>query len=424
MHAKVRLWLVLSLCVGTGTWFYVHRILEPWTNYSDTEKGEVIAQMGDLYSPWVGTRELLLHRRNPYGPGVSHEIQTVFYGHAVDQTYPPGTFVANEQRFAYPVYVVLLLAPTAYADFKDVRDRARFTLGLLTAISVWLCLDILHWRPPLETIAALILFTLSSPQIVQGLRFQQLALVVGFLLVAGGWCVCRSHLVTAGALLAFSTIKPQMSVLPLCAFMVWAAGDLIRRWRLAASFAAITAALFVGGELLLPGWLGYFLTGITAYRRYAPTSSLLRMILGDTLGEILGALIVAGLLAFAWQNRKTEAGSRTFASILAAFFTGAILAFPLFTPFNQVMLILPALLLLRDAGALSRFSRGVLIASLGWPWIMSAALLLFPPDLHSLSQLPLLPSFMVPFVPLMFSLLLMARRTKATDFPLPAAGLK
>ena len=178
MHAKVRLWLVLSLCVGTGTWFYVHRILEPWTNYSDTEKGEVIAQMGDLYSPWVGTRELLLHRRNPYGPGVSHEIQTVFYGHAVDQTYPPGTFVANEQRFAYPVYVVLLLAPTAYADFKDVRDRARFTLGLLTAISVWLCLDILHWRPPLETIAALILFTLSSPQIVQGLRFQQLALVV------------------------------------------------------------------------------------------------------------------------------------------------------------------------------------------------------------------------------------------------------
>jgi hypothetical protein len=148
------------------------------------------------------------------------------------------------------------------------------------------------------------------------------------------------------------------------------------------------------------------------------------MILGDTLGEILGALIVAGLLAFAWQNRKTEAGSRTFASILAAFFTGAILAFPLFTPFNQVMLILPALLLLRDAGALSRFSRGVLIASLGWPWIMSAALLLFPPDLHSLSQLPLLPSFMVPFVPLMFSLLLMARRTKATDFPLPAAGLK
>ncbi len=424
MHAKVRLWLVLSLCAAASTWFYVHRILEPWTNYSDTEKGEVIAQMGDLYSPWVGTRELLLHRRNPYGPEVSHEIQKVFYGHTVNQIYPPGAFVINEQRFAYPVYAIFLLAPTVYADFADVRRWARFAMGVLTALSVWLCLDILHWQLPREKIAALVLFTLSSPQIVQGLRFEQLALVVGFLLVAGAWCICRNYLAMAGVLLAFSTIKPQMALLPLCAFAVWAAGDWMKRWRLAVGFAATMTALFVAGELLLPGWLGYFLAGITAYRRYAPTSSLLRMVLGDTLGEILGALIVAGLLAFAWKNRKAEAGSRSFALVLAAFFTGTILAFPLFTPFNQVMLILPALLLLRDAETLSRFSRGVLIVSLGWPWIMSTALLLFPPDLHSLSQLPLLPSFMVPFVPLMFALLLMARRTKTTDFPLPAVGLK
>lgn len=424
MHARVRLWLVLSLCAAASTWLYVHRILEPWTNYSDTEKGEVLHQMGDLYSPWVGTRELLLHRRNPYGPEVSHEIQMVFYGHPVNQTYPRGTFVINEQRFAYPVYAIFLLAPTLYADFADVRRWARFAMGMLTALSVWLCLDILHWRLPREKVAALILFALSSPQIVQGLRFEQLALVVGFLLVAGAWCICRNYLATAGALLAFSTIKPQMSLLPLCAFAIWAAGDWIKRWRLAVGFAATMAALFGAGELLLPGWLGYFLTGITAYRRYAPTSSLLRMILGDTLGEIFGAFIVAGLLAFAWQNRKAEAGSRSFVTTLAAFFTGAILAFPLFTPFNQVMLILPALLLLHDAGILSRFSRGVLIVCLGWPWIMSAALLLFRPNLHSLSQLPLLPSFMVPFVPLMFSLLLMARRTKTTNFPLAAVGLK
>jgi len=424
MHARLRLWLVLSLCVGASTWLYVHRILEPWTNYSDTEKGEVISQMGDLYSPWVGTRELLLHRRNPYGPEVSREIQRVFYGHAVNQTYPPGAFVVNEQRFAYPVYTVFLLAPTVYADFKDVRRRARFAMGVLAAISVWLCLDILHWRVPPERVATLVLFTLSSPQIVQGLRFEQLALVVGFLLVAGAWCVCRNHLAAAGVLLAFSTIKPQMSLLPLCAFAVWVAGDRIKRWRLAASFAATMAALLAAGELLLPGWLGYFLAGITAYRRYAPTSSLLRIILGDTLGEILGALIATGLLALAWRNRNTEAGSQSFVFILAAFFTGAILALPLFTPFNQVLLILPALLLLRDAEALSTFSRVVLTVSLGWPWIMSAALLLFPPNLHSMSQLPLLPSFMVPFVPLLFSLLLMTRRTKATDFPLPAVGLK
>jgi hypothetical protein len=33
------------------------------------EKGFVIAQISDLYSPWVGTRELLLRRAQPLGAG-------------------------------------------------------------------------------------------------------------------------------------------------------------------------------------------------------------------------------------------------------------------------------------------------------------------------------------------------------------------
>ena len=33
------------------------------------------AQMGDLCSRWIGTRDLLLRGRNPYGPEVSHESQ-------------------------------------------------------------------------------------------------------------------------------------------------------------------------------------------------------------------------------------------------------------------------------------------------------------------------------------------------------------
>jgi hypothetical protein len=59
--------------------------------------------MGDLYSPWVGTRELLLRRRNPYGPEVSREIQAVFYGHAVNQMSSEArTTVTNEPRLSLP----------------------------------------------------------------------------------------------------------------------------------------------------------------------------------------------------------------------------------------------------------------------------------------------------------------------------------
>jgi hypothetical protein len=415
---RFRLWFLLSLLVAGISWLYAHRILEPWTNYIQVEKGAVTAQMSDLYPRWVGTRELLFHGRNPYGPEVSHEIQMAFYGRVIDQRYgQPGAMVVDEQRFAYPVYVVFLMAPTVYADFTDVQRWAPFALALLTAISVFLCLDILHWRLPWEAVMALILFTLSSPQIVQGLRLEQLALVVGCLLTAGAWCVNRSHLATAGALLAFSTIKPQMALLPLSWFLIWAAGDWPKRWRLPVGFVATLAALTAAGELLLPGWLSYFIAGVAAYRRYFPTSSLLRLALGDTLGEILGAIIVLGLLAFAWRNRKEAGDSQQFASILAVFFMGALIAFPLFTPFNQVLLILPAIMLLHNWKALPKLPRLVFVLMIGWPWIISPVLLLFPPRLSSPSQFPLLPSLLVAFVPFILPLLSMTRRSYGSRLP-------
>ena len=415
---KPRVWLLLSFFVAGISWLYVHRILGPWTSYTRLQKGFAIAQISDLYSPWVGTRELLLNRRNPYGPEVSHEIQMVFYGRVINQNYnEPGAELVDEQRFAYPVYEVFLTAPLVYADFADVQRWAPFALASLIAMTILFCLSILHWRLRWEATAAIVLFTLSSPQIVQGLRLQQLAIFEGFLLTVAAWCVSRNHLVTAGALLAISTIKPQMALLPLCWFAIWSAGEWHKRWRLSASFVATLAALIAAGELLLPGWPKYFLAGLAAYRKYALPTSWLRMALGDTSGAILGGLIVLALLVFAWRTRQTTtADSLQFASMLAAFFMADLLAFPLFTPFNQVLLILPTTLLLHHWKALSKFSQVIFIISVSWPWVMSAVLLLFPPHLNSPSQLPLLPSFLVPFAPLILPLLLMTRRHHA-DLP-------
>jgi hypothetical protein len=378
----------------------------------------VIGQISDLYSPWVGTRELLLHRRNPYSTEVSHEIQIAFYGHVISQTYDePKAKLADEQRFAYPIYEVFLTAPLVYVDFAEVQRWAPFVLGSLIALNVLFCLSVLQWRIRWEAGTAIILFTLSSPQIAQGLRLQQLAIVDACLLMAAAWCVSKNHFVAAGALLAASTIKPQMALLPLCWFAIWSAGDWRRRWRVPACFIATLAALVAFGELLLPGWLGYFVAGLAAYRRYALPTSTLGMALGNTLGEIVGGIIVLGLLAFAWRNRKAAGDSKQFSGLLAAFFMGDLLAFPLFTPFNQVLLILPLMLLLHDWKTLRRFSKVVFVICIGWPWIVSTVLLLFPPRLDSHSQLPLLPSFLVPFMPLMLPLLLMTRRRQQTDLP-------
>src|SRR5258707_9876672 len=130
---KTRIWLLLSVLATGVTWLYVAKVLTPWNQHRGEVTDGIKNQMGDLYAPWVGARELLLHRRNPYSPEVSHEIQTVFYDRALNQTYAdPAAPVINEQRFAYPVYTVFILAPTVNADFAYIRPVVRFAFVLLT----------------------------------------------------------------------------------------------------------------------------------------------------------------------------------------------------------------------------------------------------------------------------------------------------
>jgi hypothetical protein len=405
---KIRLWLLVALFVSGTTWLYMHRVLEPWEHYVDVETGKLKTQLGDLYPRWVGTRALLLKGRNPYGPEVSHEIQMGIHGRIIEQQNGASpSDIIDEQRFVYPVYVVFLLAPTVGVELAQLQAWAPVVLAILTAIGVFLWLDVLRWRPPMTVIAALVLFVLSSPQIAQGLRLRQLGVLVGFLIALAAWCVNRSHLATAGIALAVATIKPQMVVLPLLWFLLWAAGDWRRRWRLAGGFAATMAALVGAGEWILPGWIGYFVDGIAAYRRYFPTTSVLRFALGDWLGGAAAVVLVAGALIFGWRRRRHTADSPQFALTFAVFCMTTALTLPLLTPFNQVLLILPVMMLVRDWAILPKASRIVFLVMVTWPWVASLVLLLFPPQLHSLTRLPLLPSVLVLCLPVVLPLLVM-----------------
>src|SRR5579862_1892672 len=159
------------------SWTYMHRILLPWEDFVNVRHGQVKAQLGDLYPRWVGTRELLLHGRNPYSPEVSHEIQMGFYGRPIEQSYDKPRFeIIDEQRFVYPLYVVFLLAPSAYWDFAQIQTWAPVLFAAVTAISLWLWMRVLNWRPSALAIAALAMLVLSSPQLAQGLRLRQLGL--------------------------------------------------------------------------------------------------------------------------------------------------------------------------------------------------------------------------------------------------------
>jgi hypothetical protein len=407
------LWFVLAVLASTISWAYMHRVLLPWEYYVNVQQGRLKQQMGDLYPRWVGTRELLLNGRNPYGKEVSRQIQMAFYGRPIEQTYDkPASEIIDEQRFAYPLYVVLLLAPTVHADFAQLQAWAPVFLAVLLAIGVWMWLGVLRWRPPPIVVAALVLFVLSSPQIAQGLRLRQIGLFVAFLLALATWLVTRQRYFMAGILLALCTIKPQMVALCLLWFLLWSVGEWRKRWPLAAGFGVALALLTGVAELLLPGWPRYFIEGIDAYRKYFPTTSPLRLVLGNWLGGAASVLVVAALLALAWRNRKAAADSPEFIQLLALFSIASTLVLPLLTPFNHVLLLLPVMMLLRDWERLPRLGRIVFTAFVGWPWITSLVLLLHPPLLESFSRLPLLPSALALLFPFLVAGLMLVPKPR------------
>lgn len=410
--AKLALWVALSVVAAGTSWLYWAHVLESWEHYNRVETGSVKAEMDDLYPRWVGTRALLLERRDPYAPEVSHQIQMAFYGRPIVQSYdqPPDKII-DEQRFAYPIYVVFLLAPAAHLPFATVEAWAVPCLMVFTVLTVIFWARVLKWQGSWASLAAIVFFVLGTPQLLQGLRVRQLGLLVSCLLALAAWCLVQNYLTAAGVLLAVSTIKPQMVALPIAWFLIWAAGDLRQRWRFLAAFGGTLGALVGAGELLEPGWISEFIAGLAAYRKYVQFPPLSEVFLGTTLGTIASGAIVFGLLVFAWKNRQAGSDSMEFTSTLSAFLIGAALALPLLRPFNQVLLLLPAWMILRDWKRLPQPSRVVFTLIIAWPWITELALLIFPPHLRSSSRLALAPSALVPLIPLLLPVLLMTRRT-------------
>jgi hypothetical protein len=361
--------------------------------------------MDDLYPRWVGAQELLLHGQNPYGAEVSHKIQIAFYGHPIEQSYDKPQFeIIDEQRFAYPVYVVFLLAPTVHSNFELLRHWAPMALGALTIISIWLWLGVIGWHPPPWLLLTILLLVLSSPQITQGMRLRQIGLVAAFLVALASWCLTRHRLFLAGVLLAAATIKPQMVALCLVWFLIWSLGDWKKRWPLAGGFVVALGLLAGAGDILVPGWVRYFLEGLEAYRKYFPLGaiSLAQLILGNWIGGICSVLAVIVLLMYAWSRRAIPAESPDFTRMLSLFLIATTLVLPLLWAYNQVLLLLPLLLLIHAWQQLPRWDRLGFALLLAWPFLASAGLLLFPPPVDSLYRAALLPSALLPLMPFLF----------------------
>jgi hypothetical protein len=300
-----------------------------------------------------------------------------------------------------------LLAPTVSLPFDVVQTGFRWLLPALAVASVVLWLRVLRWKVSFGTMFVMTVLMLGWLPMVQGIKLQQLSLLVAELLAGCGACLAGGWLSCAGMLLALATIKPQLTW-PLMLWLVaWAVSDWRSRRKLVIGFALTMLLLLVGAELVLPGWPRMFFQAIGQYHRYTQSQSVLVWMFGVVGGRILETVSVLACALCLWRMRREPATSAAFGRAIGLVLALTVVIVPMFAPYNQVLLA-PAILALlwsesrRDpilpVIRLARTVGGILLA---WPWVatmaLSVAYLWLTPSLREkLWPMPFYSNFMMP----------------------------
>ncbi len=382
---------LLAALAAASMWFYVDQILVGYQIQEAAAHERPRGNLSDLYPRWLGARELLLHHRNPYGNDITLESQMGFYGRLLDSA--KSNDPKDQEGFVYPVYVVFLLAPVIGLGFHEVQIFFHWLLLGLTAASVWLWLWGLRLRLPMLAVAIAVALMLGSAPAVQGIKLQQLSLLVAALLAGSVACVAGGFLFCGGVLLALATIKPQLAWPLVAWFLLWTVGEWRARRKLALGFGLTMALLLAGAEIILPGWWRMFAEAIGKYHQYTHNQSVLEVMVngifgsfaGGTVGrlggQVLSAIAVLACVPVLWKLRREGAETSGFSVATALVLALTVLVIPMYGPYNQVLLLPPILLLIRERAFMShsrvrRLAYGIGAILLGWQWIASLGLTL------------------------------------------------
>jgi hypothetical protein len=423
------LWLVLAALLGAaGVWLYAQRVLVSYQIADAAAHDRPRGNLSDLYPRWLGARELLLHGRDPYSPAVTREIQQGYYGRALDPARNGDP--KDQQGFAYPPYVVFFLAPTIHLPFEIVRKGFFWVLLGFTIATVPLWLRVLRWQVPLWAQASIVILTIGSLPVMQGLKLQQMTLFVVALLAVAIALFVSDCPIAAGIVLAVATIKPQLVWLLAFWLTIWTFADWRRRYRWAASFLLTMAVLFAASEWYLPHWIPRFLQAVREYRNYTDAVSVLDKLVPAPWGWLPRILAAAAAVHLCWKSRKFAEGTPAFAATASLVLAATVIVIPSYALYNQVMLLPALLMLVRERhriwsrNLMSSALLSVVAILLVWPWLASIVLagLSFVLPLELVERAWAVPGWTVLSLPVGVAALMLVGSYQKPFAALPEAG--
>ena len=367
----------------------------------------------DFYPVWLTSHDCIPAACDPYSPEMTRKIQQGLFGRTLDSRLPSDP-PPDYRTFVYPAFTDLLFWPAAQFPFSTVRVAIALLLIGLTIASVFLWVQALSLRPTPSSLAAIVLLLLCSYPVLEGLYADQLGLLVGFLLAASLFALQRGWHLLAGIVMAFTTIKPQMSILVLVYLFVWSWHNWRERGRFCIGLFSAILVLVGAAMLVWPHWIHSWARVLLAYPRYAKPPLIGEILyLGPNLGgtALLGTMAALLTLLLSWRKRSLATSSIEF--WLASSSVLCITAVTLLPSqgFQDHVILLPAIFLVsyhwRELSSTWTHKALVAIgaAVLLWPWIAAFGLItlrpVLPPQVFyskAVFALPLRTAAVLPFV--------------------------
>jgi hypothetical protein len=259
----------------------------------------------DFYARWVNGCALIWTRENPYSAEVTLRTQIGMYGRPAR----PGEDLA---AYSYPLYALFFFWFLCFVRTYPLAQAIWMTLMLYALLAgVVLMARVVRWRPPGWLWGVTLVWAVFDYPHVRALILGQMATLVFLALAAALLALGREQDGWAGAWLAVTTVKPQISFLLVPWVLWWAAWQ--RRWRVWQGFGLAMALLVGLSFLLVPTWVTDFIEGVRNYDVVAGSSyyhSLTWIVVRYFLGlgpavEAIGVAVFAVYGALeAWWGRR------------------------------------------------------------------------------------------------------------------------